>query len=167
MKKWKENLARVKNLRREAAALVYDRVKLLVAVYEDPEFLADEGLDALSAARRLDDELADVCAGFLEMKAVLEFYPERKQWEGRRLDLIVAEVLSAERERHAALSEPRPPVKRVTKAEHAETVKELELVKKSYAELEADNRSLLEEVGRLKYRISELESLLSIEMAKA
>ena len=166
MKEWKEKLAQVKNLRKRSAGLVYERIVLLVDVYADEEFLADEGLDELSAADRLDEELADVCAGFLELKAVLEFYPNRKQWEGRRLDLIVAEVLEAERKRHESTREPRK-ITRFTKSQFEDLTRERNTLTSQLSEVRDENISLHEEIGQLKHRITELESLLSTEAAMA
>lgn len=164
MKSWKSRMTQVQNLRKRSASLVYDRVVLLVDVYRDEEFLTDEGLDELSAANRLDDELADVCAGFLELKAVLEFYPDRKQWEGRRLDLIVAEVLEAERKQHKTTREPRK-ITRVTKAKFEDLTRERNTLTTQLSDVRDENISLHEEIGQLKHRISELESLLSEEAA--
>ena len=167
MKKWKEKLAQVKNLRKRSASLVYDRVVLLVDVYADEEFLTDEGLDDLSAADRLDEELADVCADFLSLKAVLEFYPNCKQWEGRRLDLIVAEVKEAERKQHEATREPRSKTTRITKVQFEHLTREREALTVQLSGVREENVLLHEEIGQLKHRITELESLLSTEAAMA
>ncbi len=164
---WKKKLAQAKDLRKQAAALIYDRVSLLVAVFDDPDFLADEGLDQLSAARRLDAEVADVCAGFLELKATLEFYPDRKQWIGRNLQLMVAEVMEAEDKAHAANHEPRKRAKRHTKAEFESLESERDRLKIQVADLKSENDAMREEIGAIKSDFSRLESHLSVDPVEA
>lgn len=163
---WKEKLTVVKNMRKNAAGLIYERVKLLVEIYHDPQFLEDEGLDEFSAYDRLNDEVADVCATFRQLKEAIEFYPERRQWETRRIDLLVADAIAANEQQAKDLQPPRRH-NRITKAMYEELERERDALKAQLERLRVENGTLREEIGVLKHEIAQLGERVSREPVAA
>lgn len=97
-KKWEQKMHEARELRKQGAAILFDRVTLLVACYEDEEFRAwhaEQGTDELDY---LDSELSDTAVGFLALRSVLVAYPERKQWVLHNIRDLIALTLEAEAE---------------------------------------------------------------------
>ncbi len=150
---WKEKMIEVRSLRKKSAGMIYDRVRLSVEIYDDPGYRADAGEDAVS---RLDAEVGDTCADFLSLRAAYEFYPDRQQWEGRKLQDVVAEVLEHERQRAADTDIKKTP-RRATVAELDKLKAQNERLQVLNEELRAENNQLREEIGVLKHRMVHFE----------
>lgn len=97
-KKWELSLKEARELRQRGAQVLYQRVSLLVACYEDEEFGAWCVENNHNDLEFLDSELEDTAAGFLTLKAVLDHYPEEDSWAKHNIRELIAEVLDAERQ---------------------------------------------------------------------
>lgn len=144
--KWGRKLAKARQLRSEGAGLVYDRVKLLCEVYSDAEFIEHcRGLDQ-NPEDILDDEVGDLCANFLTLRAVLDHFPDRESWEGERLDVMVAKIREKEQEERAARRPQDTP--RMSWKERAQGLeKENDRLKGELARLQTSFDALLAKVG--------------------
>ena len=141
----------------------YDRVSLLAEVFEDRAYPHDMGnIDDAKADDELSKFIADLPAGFLSMRAVLERFNERSDWETRgprELYFQLKEETDALKPQRQKRSH-----KSVTVKEHERVVNELgehrAMLKHSQSELSIlrkENQELKEENAMLKGRIAELE----------
>lgn len=133
---WKSRLNEQRDLQKKGAELLYQRVRLLVAIYDDQEFrdwCADSETDEVEY---LDNELSDVACEFMTLKAVLKEHPDESAWVSRNLRELIAEVLEGKRRKRA---EESPRVSWKEKAIAAE--KECERLR---AELNAQSARIAE-----------------------
>jgi hypothetical protein len=90
VEKWEKKLHEARELRKRGAAVLYQRVALLVVVYEDAEFRryhADAGTNELDF---LDEELSDTAANFLTLKAVYDSHPQEADWVKHNVRDLIA-----------------------------------------------------------------------------
>jgi len=170
---WKEKIVTARKLRGKTAAIVYDRIVLLDAVFDDADFRNENDFDDIQAVEHLDAEIGDLAADFLTLRRVLKLSPNKKEWAGRDLRRMIAETLEADRES----SKSEGPVKTYRRATLAELDKALEekelaetrlvIVERRNRELEENNRLLREEVAGLQGRIHELERIVNRDLAAA
>lgn len=92
-KNWSQKLAEQRAMRVKGAEMVWERTKLLIAVYEDDEFLAHCEYIEKDPIAVLDEELADTCATFTALRLVLKKFPAKQQWKEKRLDQLVVATL--------------------------------------------------------------------------
>jgi len=89
---WSQSIAKARELRRKGAGLLWDRVKILIGVYKDSDFLAHcDSLDR-NAEDVLDDELSDTCSEFLPLKITMEYFPEKNDWLNTKIDVLRAKA---------------------------------------------------------------------------
>jgi hypothetical protein len=96
--KWEVKMHEARELRKQGAGLLFDRVSLLVACYEDDEFRswhADNGTNELDF---LDEELSDTAVGFMTFRSVLAAYPSRDDWLRHNVRELIALTIEAENE---------------------------------------------------------------------
>lgn len=171
---YKHKLIRAKELQGNACAILYDRISLLVEVYNDPQFHEFENLDEFTAASRLDAYLTDVAENFITLKAVLELFPERETWEKRTFRELLAHARGVAEEKRRKAREPQVAAHRVTKQElkqvaeeRDDAIKVAESAQETAAELRRENDRLKKELAVAEYRIKELEEELSSVHAMA
>lgn len=92
---WRNKLDAARALAKQGAALVYDRVVLLRDVYDDAAFLNDCDRRDASPLEELNDEVADTAMTFVTLQAMLDKFPNREDWEARRLQDMAAEIVVA------------------------------------------------------------------------
>jgi hypothetical protein len=95
--KWRIKINEARELRKKGSELLYDRVALLAACYDDADFRqwhVDEGTNELDY---LDEELSDVAATFLTMKAVLDANPNKEDWIRHNVRDLIALVLDSQK----------------------------------------------------------------------
>lgn len=96
-KKWQLKMEDQRSLKRKGIKLLYQRIQLLCAIYDDDDFSAycfdinKEPLDVLDA------ELDDVQVDFLTLRSVLLAFPEETFWEKGNFREMVASVLEAQK----------------------------------------------------------------------
>jgi hypothetical protein len=112
--KWELKMKQARDLKKQGSEILFDRVSLLVACYNDSDFrawAADQGTNELDF---LDEELSDTAASFLTLKAVLDAYPEKESWTKHNVRDLIAQVLSDEKKKR-----DRDDAKRVSWKERA------------------------------------------------
>lgn len=95
---WKRLMLEARELMGQAGGVAYDRVVLLIQVFDDQDFKVDAG-DDHKASHRLDELLGDLCLDFLEARQLLRHYPDRDTWASGRLrkmyDDMIREMFAA------------------------------------------------------------------------
>lgn len=85
-----------RNLREKGSQMLHKRVKLLIEIEHDPEFIArcvDEKVNHLD---ELDAEVAEINASYLTLKAVMDHYPKEADWV-KRLSSLIAEIKESQK----------------------------------------------------------------------
>ena len=166
--KWEAKLKRVDDLIARSNASLYDRVKLLVEIWEDPDFLAHHYGDIDRAEAMLDTKLGDYGIGFFEAQSLLKHFPQRPHWVGNALRVMLAKALEADEAERKARREP-PAARKgpVSHKEHQSIIEQLEQTRKRAESYADDVSQLRQEVDRLKRenatllgRVQELEWIL-------
>lgn len=184
-KQWKLNVMEAQKLRGKSMDLLYERISLLVQVFDDDDFWTDNSLDDDEAAGKwLDKEVDEfrtigAASPFWTLRACLTRWPKKSEWTNTTLRKMLA-TLTEEREerqdkagrreaKRATVKELEEAVKR---SEHAETTvknlqsnmeqrtSELQKALSRIRELEAEN-------AELRGRIMELERALSRQLVAA
>lgn len=183
---WEQLLHKVKEIRGKSNGLLFDRTKLLVAIWNDGEYLAFHGGDIDKAEAYLDAEVGDYGLTFFDVKAIYENFPKRDAWTAGKLREMLATALQKaaearrERSRESGVEAPRT-VHRIAKKELDAAVterdtaikrseflgSEVESLRNKVAELSEENRRLTAELARAEGRIAELERFAKRELSAA
>lgn len=134
-----QRLARNKELAQQGQAHNFERASLLVAVYEDQEFLSFAQATDQEPLDLLDEECGDLCCSFMQLKLIRERFPNSADWYSQRLQHMLAIVLDERTKADRTRSAPRPSWKQKfeeLEKEHAKTVRDLDLTAARLAELE-------------------------------
>jgi len=151
---YKTILLEVQRLRSRAGSTAHKRAKLLCAVFNDTVFRADCGnVDDFRAADILDSYIDDLCLGFLDLKALLEYYPAKRHWREGRLHRMF-QTMMAEKE-SATTRRPRRSSKPVAEETKKALAERLETARR---ELAKTRSAAISEVDQLRARIAELET---------
>ena len=156
-------------------ANLFERSKLLVAIWEDGEFLAFHGGDVDKAEESLNSKLGDYGLTIFDVQSILKEFPQVQQWEKGKLREMLAKALEAEdsrREEHAAPKTDRKgPIPR---KEFEQLQKIVENTQSRADSLSDENARLREENtklrGQLEHangRIDELERVLKMNLQVA
>ena len=162
---YKQKLLYVSEIKATGLTQLHQRVRLLVEVFEDQVFRADIGGDDYALATALDAYVDDCALTFLELRSVMQAYPEATQWERAKLRSLYTDATA--KERPAKDDEEKPARRTATVKELDELslkLKDAEFVGKTLteevSELRQENRRLLAENARMEGRISELERMI-------
>lgn len=98
-KTWEVKMHEAREMRKKGAGLLYDRVALLIACYEDDEFRAWHETNGTNELDFLDEELSDTAVGFLTFRAVMNSYPKRTEWITHNIRELIALTIAAESEK--------------------------------------------------------------------
>ncbi|HUW59385.1 MAG TPA: hypothetical protein VMZ06_00140 [Candidatus Bathyarchaeia archaeon] len=155
---YKAALLKLGEMRGQSGSAAFDRATLAVTVFDDRDFRADLGnVDDFRAGQALDPYFEDLCLEFLQLRALLEHYPEREQWAAGRLATMRREMLAARSttgsDGQSHLSRPRPSWK--TKAKALE--QQLTKVQGGSRKTSREATSLRAQLDQAKARIRELE----------
>lgn len=167
---YKKKLIAASELRTQGRAALFQRAKLLVEVFEDRDFRADnEQFDDLKAAELLDTYLEDTAATFLEIRAILQTFPTLEQWEGKTIRQLYESALESSRantDEKTRVAPRRVTIKQFEEEQLARKEAEAETrnLKKQLAEMDAANRKLIRENAQLEGRITELERIARREL---
>jgi hypothetical protein len=96
--KWELKMNSAREMRKQGAGLLYDRVELLIACYEDEEFRAWHAENGTNEVDFLDEEMNDTAVGFLAFRSVFAAYPQRDQWINHNIRELIALTMEAEAE---------------------------------------------------------------------
>lgn len=90
---WKTLLDQHEKLRSKSGVTLYDRVALLIRVYEDPHFLNDMKEQKKSPVEVVDKCVNDTCANFTELYQIFKMFPKRQQWVSGDLNSMRLQML--------------------------------------------------------------------------
>jgi len=160
---WKQKLLAVMELKRQAAQNAYQRVQLLCAIYDDPDFRADHpDLDDHGLAERLNPYVDDLQFPFLSLRALLEEFPEEGQWGTQIISQLWEDYQQNREDARKKTSEEQGKRTRrvVTQAQYRELEDENRRLKVQIRQLhplEGEVDTLRKELREARVRISELE----------
>lgn len=179
--RWKQLLAKARDLQIKSGTAVFDRVKVLVSVSKETEFI--EAHDETQRKSILDAHLNDTCLDFYWAAAMLEQFPTREEWTTQGLSKLLMRTKEAKLVRQREVRDEDVPrvSTRPTKVQFEKLEKEanslsdrveyqqseLEQSRRRVSELESENAELRRENARLEGRIAELERVISRELAAA
>jgi hypothetical protein len=87
-------------LNSELSGDTYDLTKLLCEVFDSGDFRRDYGnLDDVQAAEVLDGYVTHLFLGFLDLRAMIEEYPFKKQWTEGNLKKMYDAMVARRHER--------------------------------------------------------------------
>jgi len=138
--KWELKMHEARALRRQGAAILYDRIALLIACYDDLEFMAWHEAAGTNELDFLDEELSDTALTFMSLRSVMESNPNRQDWIKHNIRDLIAITVKAEAD--AADKEQGPGEKRIPWRQRA-LVAEAECVR-----LRTECECLRDECGR-------------------
>lgn len=148
-KQYKRLLIQVKNLQQNAKANVYKRVSLLVQVFNNEGFRLDHGADDFVLSGILDQYVADIGWGFMELRSILDHFPNEADWKTNRLSKMHDDVVRDRRSKAAAEKQQDAPVRR----------KPHRIAKADYEAVKNENREL-----RAKMRAAAVRGLERLEL---
>lgn len=170
---WQQTLAKAREMRGQAGAALFDRLKLLVAVFEDADWRVRTGkTDESEWLKMLDTEVADVFLPFGVLRDMLAYAPERSQWSDGRLNELRAKMVEERRQARkeqkaqaaaaapdeTAISEKAPVRNYVTKADLAEVEKKKQDFEQKATYYEKENKTLQERYLELQSAYRNLEN---------
>lgn len=95
--KWESSLDRQRMLKRQGIALLYERIKLLIEVYEDAAFRKWCEDSSVIDLDYLDAELSDVAVSFMTLRAVFIQHPNVDDWQGGNIRQMIADVIELQK----------------------------------------------------------------------
>lgn len=98
-KTWEVKMHEARAMRKKGAGLLFDRVALLIACYDDAEFRAWHESEGTNELDFLDEELSDTAVGFLTFRAVMNSYSKRNEWVDHNIRELIALTIAAENEK--------------------------------------------------------------------
>lgn len=179
---WKASLARCRELMAQSGSTAYERAVLLVDVFGDPEFRAENQINTDRAAiKYLDAYCEDLCVRFTRLQALLKRFTDRSEspWSDGKFASCwkqLAEEQKAERGESTEIKRKRVSSVELQEAEQAtedERAKvkylkaELDKATARIRELEAENAELRRENAELRGRLAELTRLLDRQSVAA
>lgn len=93
VEKWEVKMNQQRKLKAKGAEVLFERVSICVACFEDPEFVdwcVENGTDSLEF---LDEELSDTAVNFSTLAKVLETFPTKEEWVKHNIRTMIAMVL--------------------------------------------------------------------------
>jgi hypothetical protein len=137
---YKKLLEQAAQLRGQGGVGAFKRTKLLVEVFDDRDFRLDNGnIDDFKCAAILDTYVEDLALQFFDLRAMLEVFPKRSDWEQGKL-----------RTMHQTVQDRRPRPERAVKPRKCATVAEV-------AALKDENKRLKAQLAAAQKRIKELQ----------
>lgn len=147
-RRWKNWLLKAGELRGQAGEIAFERITLLNNVFEDREWREDSGqVDDFALAALLDAYVEDLCLPFLNLRAMREHFPDRKQWKEGKLASM-----------HKQMIRERSEAEDTKKTRKRAKVKDLEEANRQISQLSQENEGLKTEVRSLQLRVNELEN---------
>lgn len=97
--KWQDRLDSQREMKRRGLKLLYQRVKLLVEIYDDESFHKWCESEGVTDIEFLDSELSDVGMDFMTLRAVFDAYPREAHWINGDIRQMVATVVEQSKEK--------------------------------------------------------------------
>jgi chromosome segregation ATPase len=144
---WRLKMKEQRELKKQGCSLLYHRIKLLVDIENDVDFLEECESQSVEPLDQLDNELEDVGHRYLLLKAVYNEFPKESDWK-KRLELLIAEI--KEKQKRKSTGE-------------RETIS----WKKRAEELQKENERLRRELDKMTVLVEELRRIVDREHAAA
>ena len=96
--KWEIKMNKQREMKRDGAGLLFDRMQLLIECYNDPEFKTWCQQNNDSRVDFLNRELEDVGQEFLHMKTLTDRFPNREDWVGTSVRKMTAQVIAEQQD---------------------------------------------------------------------
>lgn len=108
MKHWKRAWMDAQKFCKGIGANLWNLTKAVNEIFDDAEFRADNGLrDDLAAADWIDSRLLHVPFGYMELRLILEHYPNRSDWEKTKIAKLRDSIRQVPSEK-----KPKPPAQK-------------------------------------------------------
>ncbi len=147
---WKKLLLQAKKLNTKIGMWIYRRTKILLEIFDDAEFRAEIGLrDDLQAAEWLDKEFKGVALKFLQLRAILNEYPDEKQW----MDGDLQTMFNSIKPNKPEIEKPPRTRQSVTLAEYKMVCEQRDHLQYQVNQLELELTTVAAERDRLKKRV--------------
>ena len=95
--KWELKMHEQRELKKQGAAVLYRRVKLLVECFESADFRAWCEENGQNDLDYMDRELEDTAANFMTLKSVLHAYCDEASWVKHNIRDLIAEVIELQK----------------------------------------------------------------------
>lgn len=117
MKRWKAVWLNAQKFCKGVGGNLWSLTRAINDIFDDSEFRADNGLrDDLAAAEWIDSKLPHIPLSYMELRVILEHYPDRIDWEKTKISKLRESIRPAKRERQPKPTEPkRPTIEEVAK----------------------------------------------------
>lgn len=168
-KDWNTLLKEHDDIVKKSNATIYERAKLLVAVYENPEYIAAMKREGKQPTAALDERLSDTCASFLELMHMMAKFPKKRDWVTGDLALMRRQTLSdlvrtkpPKEGEETTVKAKRATKRTVTLHEHEELQLQQQTLKAEYAHLQEKYEMVLQENARLNEQVSDLRKLCNV-----
>lgn len=138
---WQEKLnaaaelqKRCETKRGELRALLWERVRLLVEVFDDPDWRAKfPGKDDAWLGDELSKYLADTDFAFHDLRIILVYFPDRESWAQR----VLVDLYDEARSKRAEPADNGPRKRRSVKVcEHEEVVRQKQALERQLCQLQ-------------------------------
>lgn len=111
MKPWKRTWLDAQKFCTGIGANLWNLTRAINEIFDDAEFRADNGLrDDLAAADWIDSHLLHIPLGYMELRIILQHYPNRVDWEKTKISKLRESIAQAVR----VEKKPKPIKKRPT-----------------------------------------------------
>ena len=114
--KWEIKMNKQRELKKEGAGLLYDRMQLLIECYKDERFKDWCRDNNDTRVDYLNRELSDIGHEFLYLKTLVDNFPSREDWTSKSVQYMAAAVKVKEQEERRKQREidekarpPKPP----------------------------------------------------------
>lgn len=149
-------LLKLDRLKGKSGKAIHGRVEIACLVYDDDDFRANLGLDAITAAEFLDRRFADIdvmgdCHGiFNTLRHMLIYFPDVTDWSDGDLSGLRKKCDELRKQNESEDREERP-------RRRSATVKQLEEAEQRAREAEAEVRFLKDKIAKLERANASLE----------
>lgn len=156
-KNWQIDLNKEANLAKSGRENLYERVKILISIEKDAEFLRDN--KGSNLPQFFNERLADTCATFAEAKAIMKLWPKSEQWRNGNLAMMRLEMLVTLQQQQRTESKKKSEKNGVSDAAKSEQKlswkekflnleMEYKQLKAAHEQLEKDYREMRQLLGR-------------------
>lgn len=175
---WKVLLKQHDLLKKKATASVYDRVKLLALVWENPSYLEDCRKNGKSPGEDMNARVNDTCANWTELFQMLKMFPNKKEWTNGDLSKMRMDMLNKLREQQNGKKEKKPRKKvenrrtatltevRDLEAERNRLKSDLENANKIIKGLQVQVSSLTDQLGGYRATVDSLNATIKLLQGK-
>lgn len=161
---WEALLKKEERLSQSGRAFLFDRVKLLSQVFDNPDFRKKMTASGKAPQLVLDDRLNDTGFNFTELHQMMKKFPAKLAWKTGNLSAMRLEVLKSIGVRKRSPKAPSGTIKRVRKAVTTAAFEELRHKYDSalieIAHLKEINEARLREIVDKDERIADLRKLV-------